>query len=59
MTVARNRVPWSLLPDIQVIAARKPLQQPRGAGSRPGLVAAASLSGAPRLRGAQPDAKML
>jgi SAM-dependent methyltransferase len=41
MTVARDRVPWSLLPDIQVIAARKPLQQPRGAGSRPGLVAAA------------------
>lgn len=41
MTVARDRVPWSLLPDIQVIAARKPLQQPRGAGSRPGPVAAA------------------
>jgi len=25
MMVARDRVPWSLLPDIQVIAARKPL----------------------------------
>jgi SAM-dependent methyltransferase len=40
MVVARDRVPWSLLPDIQVIAARKPLQQPRGTGSRPELAAA-------------------
>jgi len=60
MMVARDRVPWSMLPDIQVIAARKPSQQPRGTGSRLGP-AAAMRPWAVRHAcvGAQPDAKML
>jgi SAM-dependent methyltransferase len=60
MVVARDRVPWSLLPDIQVIAARKPVQQPRGTGSRPGLMAATRpWAACHACVGAPPDAKML
>jgi SAM-dependent methyltransferase len=58
--VARNRVPWPLLPDIQIIAARKPIQQPHGTGSRPGPVAATRpWPACHACVGAQPDAKML
>jgi SAM-dependent methyltransferase len=45
--VAVDRVPWSLLPDIQVIAARKPLEQRRG---RPETTPAARRTTRPAVR---------